>query len=101
MNRKERQLRAEEKREGIRKELFGIMYKCTELKNLDPVHTINTAIEIMIKRNPQESDLVRAICSEIRQDPIKWSNDMLEKYTKTLTPLSMVKLPFNNNTEAR
>ena len=89
MTRKERQLRAEEKRETIRKEIFSIMYKCVDLKNLNPVHTINTAIEIMIKRNPQESDLVRAICSEIRQDPIKWSSDMLEKYTKPLTPLSM------------
>ena len=100
MTRKERQLRAEEKREIIRKELFGIMYKCTDLKNLDPVHTINTAIEIMIKRNPQEADLVRQVCNEICQDTIKWSKDMLEKYTK-LTPLSMCELPFNNNTEAR
>ena len=78
--RQERRERAEKKKEAIRKEIFDVMNQCADLKNLDPHITANRAIDIMIKRNPQEAHLVTSVCSEIRQDVEKFTKDMVAKY---------------------
>jgi len=80
MTRKEKQERAEQKKEAIRKEIFEVIKTCETLENLNPTVTINKAIDIMKARNPQEAHFVSSVCSEIRQNPRSFSDMMLNKY---------------------
>ena len=84
LSRKERKARAEQKKEAIRKEIFDVMYKCSEevgKNELSSVHYefLDKAITIMIKRNPQEAHLVRTICAEIRTNPKAFCYKQLNK----------------------
>ena len=78
LSRTERKVRTEIKKKTIRTEIFKVMNACAEAEKLNPVHVINVAIEHMIKQNPTESHLVRAVCAEIRKDPAKFCVEHLK-----------------------
>ena len=80
ISRKERKARAEQKREAIRLEIWTIMCGAEKLKNLDPVVTINKAIAIMERENPQESHFIKGICAEIRHDIKAFTHKMINNY---------------------
>ncbi len=86
--REERRLRAEAKREAIRKEIFEFMVRCVDEKV--PENKVNFAvnahIEGMKRRNPQENHLVSSVCCEIRADVKGFCDRMMASYGPWLNP---------------
>lgn len=74
LSRTARKKRAAEKKEAIRKEFYNVV------KRSDGRATMNKAIKIMMKRNPQESHLVQSVVNEIKLDPEAFGKTLVEKY---------------------
>jgi hypothetical protein len=83
--RAERAARAELKKEKIRVDIWRFTEDCVE-KNLSLEQTakaVNTYIEVLKRKNPQENHLVSAVCCEIRQDSVVFAKKMKSKFLST------------------
>ena len=80
LSRKERKEQAGQKKEEVRREIFRAMCAAEKVKNLDPVITVNKAIDIMMRKDPQESHFIRAVCNEIRSDVKGFAETMIKRY---------------------
>jgi hypothetical protein len=74
--------RGEQKREEIRKIIWGLMNECINSKFSpeETGRTINKHIQVMMYAKPQENHLVISVAIEIKQDVDAFCKRMHEKY---------------------
>ncbi len=74
--------RGEQKREEIRRILWGIWKECLKEKKSmeETTKIVNKHIEIMKVKNPRENGLVITVCCEIKWNTKKFVDRMIAKY---------------------